>query len=227
MNSSDAGDGKTEDALLIIAAVLCLMIGMVILRFCTNLLIDCCILNDQERARSDLIRTLCPWYHRRTQPTSESSSNDDEAQTTVHSVEAVPYGIRKERLINRLSLFHLSAETLKECKVKDHREHSQRTDGKVLHDREEEIAGEHDENATHKKSSVMMCSICLHELIPGENVFSTPYCQHLFHPKCMCEWMTAVTNSNNNECPNCRREIIAKAELNRILLDEQTGPENV
>jgi hypothetical protein len=214
MDTSDTDDHKTKEALLILAAIMALMIGMVILRFGTNILIDCCILNEHERARVDLIRSLCPWYHRRTIPTRDSS-NDDEQRIIMHSVEAVPSGIRKERLMNFLPLFHLSVETIKECKLKGHREHSQRMSRQV-----EEMQREDEEECA--ESSAVICSICIHELIPGESVFKTPNCHHLFHSNCICDWMSSVTRKNNIECPNCRSGIMTRAALNRILLGERT-----
>lgn len=223
MDSSD-DDHKTKEALLIIAAVVALMIGMVILRFGTNLLIDCCILHEHERARTDLIRSLCPWYHRRTQPTSDSS-NDDEQRIAMHSVEAVPYGIRKERLMNALPLFHLSAEAIKEFEVKGHPQHSQRISIKVegMHSEAEEEV----ENCPRSNSSAMICSICIHDLIPGDSLFKTPHCHHLFHRNCICEWMASATSRNNIECPNCRNNVITRTALNRIFLGGQSERENV
>lgn len=210
---SDGTDGRaTKDALMIIAAVLALMIGMVMLRFGTNILIDCCILNEGERARTDLIRTLCPWYHRRTQP--DSSPNDDaEQERTMPSVEAIPYGIRKDRLMNALPLFHLSTETIQECKVNDRREHSHRTS------RDDNMQqGDEDEENCPQCTTTMICSICIHELIPGDSVFQTSNCQHLFHSNCICKWMASVARKNNIECPNCRSRMMTRTALNRILL---------
>jgi hypothetical protein len=217
MDTSDADDHETtKEALLILAAIMALMIGMVILRFGTNILIDCCILNEPERARVDLIRSLCPWYHRRTIPTRDSS-NEDEQRIIMHSVEAVPSGVRKERLMNTLPLFHLSVETIKECKLNDHREHSQRMNRKV-----EDTQREDEEEYAQTDSSTVLCSICIHGLIPGESVFKTPSCHHLFHSNCICDWMSSVTRKNNIECPNCRCGIMTRPALNRILLGEQT-----
>lgn len=225
MNSGSSGtDGdETKDALIVVASVVGLMIGLVILRFGTNILIDCCILNEPERARTDLIRILCPWYHRRTQPTSDDTPNEDEEQERAisSSVEAVPYGIRKDRLMHALSLFHLSAETIQACKINNdhrHRDHSQRMnrENNIHHQRDDE------ENGLPNSAAHMICSICIHELIPGDSVFKTPHCHHVFHSNCICEWMASVARKNNLECPNCRSRIMTRAALNRILLGEET-----
>lgn len=210
---------------MVIAAVTSLMIGLVMLRFCTNFLIDCCILNERERAQRDLIRSLCPWYHRRTQPTSELPN--DEPSTPIDIIEAVPSGIRKERLMNALPLFHLSADIIKDYKDKDHKEYCRKANGKSSLDRGDETTEEHDENGLHFNTSAVICSICIHELNLGDTVFKTPHCHHLFHRNCISEWMTAVTRSNNTECPNCRSVIIARAVLNRILLGEHSEQEHV
>lgn len=46
------------------------------------------------------------------------------------------------------------------------------------------------------------CSICLCCFSPGEQIHETSNCGHLFHPKCMHQWI-----KESNSCPLCRTEI--------------------
>ncbi|KAH0448807.1 hypothetical protein IEQ34_022607 [Dendrobium chrysotoxum] len=46
------------------------------------------------------------------------------------------------------------------------------------------------------------CSICLQDIQVGETVRSLPYCQHMFHLRCIDGWLV-----RNGSCPLCRRDI--------------------
>ena len=48
------------------------------------------------------------------------------------------------------------------------------------------------------------CPVCLVEFEHSENVLSSPSCPHVFHNKCILEWL-----ANHNDCPICRRQFVA------------------
>jgi hypothetical protein len=55
------------------------------------------------------------------------------------------------------------------------------------------------ENSDNISTNLITCSICLLELKKHEKTLD---CQHIFHKKCIDEWI-----SNNNTCPLCRKII--------------------
>ena len=76
-NSNTSTDAR--DALIIGAAVIALLVFLVALRFFCNLFLDITLLGEPERARrslSEVFRCLCPWWHVRTQPEADTTSND-------------------------------------------------------------------------------------------------------------------------------------------------------
>lgn len=209
----------TEDALVIAAGIVGLVIGFIICRYGSRFLFEWCVTEEQEQEQSN---SICPCYRRQNQSSNESSSSNGEAPITMQDVEAVPKRIREDRLIHALPVFHLSADTVKECKLQEHNSH----DNDML-DRDEETPRKEDNNCSPKSNSAIVCSICIHELIPGDTVFKTPHCNHFFHRNCIYEWMTAVKGCNDIECPNCRSVIISRAALNRVFLGGPFEPETV
>ena len=47
-----------------------------------------------------------------------------------------------------------------------------------------------------------MCTICLDSFLYNDNVIKLK-CYHVFHPKCINNWMS----QSNNTCPTCRNNI--------------------
>jgi hypothetical protein len=50
----------------------------------------------------------------------------------------------------------------------------------------------------------MVCTIDLGGYCEGELVVVTP-CQHVFHPRCLAEWLQA--DHMEKKCPNCNRDL--------------------
>jgi len=57
------------------------------------------------------------------------------------------------------------------------------------------------------KNKDALCSICLNEYNPQTEVVLLPTCPHIFHPKCLGEWLQSC---NVQKCPYCRTIIEIK-----------------
>lgn len=53
------------------------------------------------------------------------------------------------------------------------------------------------------------CSICFEEFSEGQVVRQINFCKHLFHPKCIEEWIKRkCPDSGIANCPLCKHELI-------------------
>ena len=59
-------------------------------------------------------------------------------------------------------------------------------------------------NDTIITANEVLCSICLEDI--KEDKFVTD-CSHIFHKKCMLEWILQVDNDKKQVCPYCRTEL--------------------
>ena len=57
------------------------------------------------------------------------------------------------------------------------------------------------------------CSICIHDIVVGDEIFISKPCNHVFHRDCILEWIKA----NHTDCPFCRASIISTADVHRAL----------
>ncbi|KAK9688927.1 hypothetical protein RND81_09G022600 [Saponaria officinalis] len=57
-------------------------------------------------------------------------------------------------------------------------------------------------NSHENMSSCNECAICLDDFEEGEVCRVLVNCSHMFHSKCVDDWLT-----NNQKCPNCRSDI--------------------
>ncbi len=53
-----------------------------------------------------------------------------------------------------------------------------------------------------ENNGVKVCSICYQNLQIGENLIKIPGCEHVFHSKCILQWVKIKVN-----CPYCRANI--------------------
>lgn len=58
------------------------------------------------------------------------------------------------------------------------------------------------ENSCDCSGERIVCSVCLQDIQIGETVRSLPFCQHMFHLRCIDSWLV-----RNGSCPLCRRDI--------------------
>ena len=80
--NSAFGDSSYVDALVVAATVMGALIGLVILKFFVDFLIDLLILRDGnespvQRIMGRLFRKICPCWHRRTQPDEDRQETDN------------------------------------------------------------------------------------------------------------------------------------------------------
>jgi len=72
--------------------------------------------------------------------------------------------------------------------------------------RQQAIPDEEDNNNNNT-----LCSICLHDIEPGNFAISLNTCGHLFHQDCICEWL--CSHAGLRDCPYCRAEIISQTMI--------------
>lgn len=182
-----------EGALKLCGSILALLMGLVILRFAFNICLDCSILDDREGARrriGEVWRRICPWWHVRTLPTNPQSNNEDIEGQGRHNTEdrddilaSVGHSFNAEILDKILDRVQMDDVLLEELRETS----SERGEGTI-------------------------CSICLQELIAGDDVYQAPPCRHVFHAKCLGPW---VMRSSDRSCPNCRTPLISQSAWRR------------
>lgn len=193
------GDLGTKEALIIGAALMAMLIFLAMLRLGCNILIEVCILDELERARrsvGELLRCICPWWHVRTQPTR--NNNNGSATTNVE------LSSENQRSSSLPPLIKMKSRLLAHDDFVQYKKRYNRSNNAT--GEKEAVAAanaEHEADAESTSShSLMMCSICLHELYKGDCVYVAD-CNHFFHRDCMVQWV----ESKGMDCPNCRTEI--------------------
>ncbi|KAK4348528.1 hypothetical protein RND71_031283 [Anisodus tanguticus] len=64
----------------------------------------------------------------------------------------------------------------------------------------------------NKNSKEEMCSICLGELMEGDEVRVLPQCMHIFHVPCIDVWLRSHRN-----CPLCRADTVTAPPQRRLI----------
>lgn len=88
------------EAIAIVGIIVAALIALIILRFCVNILIDVIILGDLDSARrsiGSIVRRLCPWWHRRTQPETGSTDEQREGDIEANAIPAFQRRSLEER----------------------------------------------------------------------------------------------------------------------------------
>jgi hypothetical protein len=193
-----------QEALIIGAGIIGLLIFLIILRFGCNIALDVCVLGEAGRAKrsiTELWRKICPWWHHRTQPEIPESENN--VSVEIPDVTIVTEEDRSVILDSILTSREVTAADMQLWKEKHHRT--------------EVSEGHSDEEASRSSNAFgFECSICIHELNEGNMAF-TAKCGHVYHRKCIHQWV----NSRRTDCPNCRTEIVPLAKL-EYALDQGT-----
>ncbi|KAL5713966.1 RING-type E3 ubiquitin transferase [Ranunculus cassubicifolius] len=57
-------------------------------------------------------------------------------------------------------------------------------------------------NQADSYGEIIPCAVCLQDFQLGEKVRKLYYCQHMFHPTCIDQWLT-----QHGSCPLCRRQL--------------------
>jgi hypothetical protein len=164
-NRSELG---TEEALIIAAALIALLIFLAALRFGCNLLIDVCILDEMDRARrsiAEAFRRISPWWYVRTQP---NQTNEVELAAEISPSPMVALrgkSLTKADIQRHKGVEHPPTATTTKLAISPH-------------------AAQHEVDSI--SSHTLMCSICLLELHEGDSVFEGN-CDHIFHKECMMQ----------------------------------------
>ena len=116
---NSAFDTTYVDAIAIAGCVMAALIALVVLRFLVNFLIDWLILGELGSARrtiGGLVRRICPWWHRRTEPQATPTTTNeqgrlemdtlgrDRTQRKVMIESILPYKVSDYCIINRIWL---------------------------------------------------------------------------------------------------------------------------
>ena len=67
--------------------------------------------------------------------------------------------------------------------------------------------------ANSDKTNDYTCSICLEDFKESETALCLPQCHHRYHKECLRGWY----DSNNDNCPMCRRPFSQPVE---VIIDE-------
>ena len=163
-NSSLLGtnnDTGTQEALIIGAAIVAMLVFLAALRFVCNIFIDIVILENVEAARrsmAEAFRWAFPLWHVRTQPTDTATSVEmQHGNQTISSPVA------------------LTTKILTKADFQEHKTTSHRRPNHV-------------EEVESVSSHTLMCSICLHDFHEGESAYIGP-CDHIFHKECILQWV--------------------------------------
>mmetsp|Transcript_71453 Transcript_71453/g.220914 ORF Transcript_71453/g.220914 Transcript_71453/m.220914 type:complete len:586 (+) Transcript_71453:170-1927(+) len=81
-----------------------------------------------------------------------------------------------------------------------------------------EISSEPAANNEGDSQSTPTCSVCLHELVAGEEVRGLP-CEHVFHRCCIDAWF-----GRSNKCPLCRSLVMAPSRQQAALAPATSAP---
>lgn len=184
-------------ALKIAAAVAALLIALVALRFGFDICIDVCILGEGNRARrtiAEMWRRLCPWWNRRIETEQQTPVDYNTPNTQPGVGVSVVVGSHTP------SASVTANERRREMALSI-------LEGKIL--TADDVRSLHqDSSECSVGGSQVVCSICLHDFIEGDDSF-TAKCNHIYHRHCLIEWMA---NYGGTDCPNCRTELHALPE---------------
>ena len=223
MSSSEMGpttnvpdeDEVTIGGVFLICVVLVgSLIGLVLLRFLVNVLIDLLILNRNPVSRSSFFDFCCCFS------LVDSSSNHPSrsARDTSNATTTSP------TMANCLSAGDIDVEMSTSAVLsKILPEHLlTQADWENLVARQTSLELESG-TATSNSITVVECSICLQDIVAGMPVHETKRCRHFFHAHCIREWLVGThysrpSNSQfNNHCPNCRGQLVEPELCNQLM----------
>jgi hypothetical protein len=208
-SAPDKGELAVQEALIIGAGIIGLLMFLVILRFGCNIAIDLCILGNPGRAKrsiAELWRQICPCWHRRTQPEDSESDNNVEVPVVSTDVGIVT----EERSVILDSILKSREVTAADVKIWKEKHHC--TEASEGHSDDEEAS----------RSTIAFgfdCSICLHDISEGNMAF-TAKCGHVYHRTCIHQWV----NKRRTDCPNCRTEIVPLGKVEYAFNQVSTTP---
>ncbi|KAG7338328.1 ring finger domain containing protein [Nitzschia inconspicua] len=231
-------DGGERDnaklGLVLVAIVLLFLFTMVALKLCCNMMIDVMVLRDADsfmRTVSQLRRTLCPWWHPRTEASTlqhgnNASSLDLPPRSTGHSSDTLRIDIenllvgmtpdqKKQLLASILPCKTVSEPDLssRETTVSSSRSILERNNSieKVQGGSSEKKSRDNSTNSiiNNKNTNNALCPICIHDIRVGESICYSALCHHVFHRDCLSAWLS----THSRICPYCRQEILTQEML--------------
>lgn len=240
-NVPDEEETSVSEAFLICVVLVGALIGLVLLRFLVNFLIDLLILHrfptmtTCNSCRSNFVSLCCCWLsvdsssnhplrsagstYATTRPPSAHRSDGEDTIDVEMSTSAVLSEILPEHILTREDWENLVARQYpKQCEQDKNRIKHQ-----ASMESESDTATSSN-SVTSTKGPVVECSICLQELLVGMSVYETERCRHFFHAHCIREWLVGTHlggTSNyhfNNHCPNCRAQLVDPDLRSKLLV---------
>jgi hypothetical protein len=248
MSSSTTDPGEVRDeefpineVLLICVTLVGALVGLLILRFLLNVLIDALILGDMRSTRRSCLVIFCccssvgspPDLPRSAETRVNASTSALPTTTTPRSAPCSAEGIEVELSRSKASLLSeilpgraMTQGDWKKLMASDHQS-IQSTPGVTLGRNRTsiEIRSATPNHNTADTALVVECSICLQSMNVGMLVHETDLCGHMFHAHCIREWLVGTQYSNrscsfNNHCPNCRTRLVDPALRDPLMAPE-------
>jgi Ring finger domain len=222
--TEDSERDNVKLGLSLVGIVLLFLFTMVALKLCCNIIIDVVILRDGDslmRTVSQLRRTVCPWWHPRTEPTTPQSGENNSVPSQQRS--AVNVRVDMENLLvgmtpaqkKQLLAAILPCKAVTEQDVATWKTDISPVKGnsEVRHNEE---AGT--QKPSHDTVNNTLCPICIHDICVGDSICYSGLCHHVFHRDCLSAWLS----THSRICPYCRQEILTQEmleEAHRIKLE--------
>ena len=64
------------------------------------------------------------------------------------------------------------------------------------------------------------CTVCMDPFVESSKLRKLPTCKHLFHEKCLMQWLSGAQQQQHQKCPMCNAEITLE------LIQEALNPDN-
>eukprot|EP00934_Nitzschia_sp_Nitz4_P000416 Nitzschia sp. Nitz4//scaffold1_size375055//204096//204949//NITZ4_000280-RA/size375055-augustus-gene-0.678-mRNA-1//1//CDS//3329541057//416//frame0 len=238
MNSIDtsrrlAVSSEVSLALQLIAIIFAFIGFLVVLRVIVNLLIDIAMAGDLYpfwQLLSKLRRFLCPWLSPRTQPqgagTVTPSPASNLGMNTVSMdrlLAGMTYSQKEACLAAILPSQVATKEELERWKTDNERQmHSIPSSTSSMAETGAPLPRiiEQEEGTSSSQDHALLCSICIHDMEPGQKVVILPMCKHRFHSQCLAQWLCTHTR----ECPYCRSHVFTQEQLDQAYEMRMRNP---
>lgn len=240
----DISELNIREAFMIVGIICGFMIVCVFLRLFCNIAIDMCVMCNMEAARLTLSSWkdhFFPCFRRRlVNPHVELSEQRQESATRnlfsmlsglspVHQLQIIESLIPVQVSITLFSLrSHITLPThhvllLFLLPLHYYQQIVLSNDLEQWKERTVDVSSRQsgnksDESISDNTTHAITCSICIHDIVVGDEAFISKPCNHVFHRDCILEWIKA----NHTDCPFCRASIIDTADVDHAMTEHHT-----